>query len=89
MKPDINQIEETIKEYAYLIFGKKRIFLSDDLICRNLGLCDEDLWDMIDYVLDNYCLDKPTENSPDNLSMHENDITFSNLARWIYESKLC
>lgn len=84
MQPNIQFIEDTLKEYAYGIYGHKREFLSDDKICRKLGLCDEDLWDMIDYALDRFNINKPTNKSPFYININENDITFRNLAEWIF-----
>ena len=83
MQPNIQYIENVLKEYAYGIYGHKKEFSSDEKICRKLGLCDEDLWDMIDYALDRLDITKPTNQSPAYINIKENDITFNNLAEWI------
>lgn len=76
-------VEFMLKRYASGIYGTKKKLESNMRICKDLGLCDEDLWDMIDNIFDSIGVARPTTDLPIYISLDQNNITFLNLAEWI------
>ena len=83
MERTSSNIESVLIAYASEIFGKCMNLNSSTRICSDLGLCDEDLWDMINHALEIFNLPKPTNEAPAYIGIHQKDITFENLADWI------
>jgi hypothetical protein len=62
----------------------RRSIVSDTRICGDLGICDEDMWDLIDDALDHLGVSRPSPSNPALIDIQHRQITFSDLASWIY-----
>ena len=79
----VASVEQALVVYARDEVGPKRTVSSKTRICGELGICDEDLWDMIDHVLTEFRIPRPTNQNPAHIDIHQRHLTFRMLAEWI------
>ena len=76
-------VQQLLFGYVQEIFKRSRPLTLDTRICGDLGLCDEDLWELIDHVFDTISVAKPSGADPAIINIQQRDITFGNLTEWI------
>ena len=83
MAHDIQLVTHYVIEYLKQVLGAGYQFEATSRICGDFGLCDEDLWDLIDHVLNRCALPKPSGATPAYIGIHQAKLTVSDLAQWI------
>jgi hypothetical protein len=78
-----DSVEEALIGYVQEMIGPTRTLTPETRICGELGICDEDLWDIIDHVLACFRVPPPTSAQPAQIDLKQSDITFRSLADWI------
>lgn len=75
-------VERLLISYAQEIVPKRSI-TGSTRVCGDLGICDEDLWDMLDYTLSQLNVEKPIASSSPLINIHQRKLTISDLSEWI------
>lgn len=55
--------------------------------CGDLGICDEDLWELVEMAMDRLGMPRPTSDNPAYVPISQNDLTFADLADWLIEQQ--
>lgn len=85
MLEDQTKVENLLMDHVRPMLREGIVLHPTTRLCGDLGICDEDLWEVLDFALEEMGIEKPTPSEPGQIGKHHGELTFADLAAWLLD----